>query len=166
MAEEIRYDVDSFEIITDALLELINKYPGLKDGDFISFGSLSEETGKVMFPTSGAIIQNEVEDITGHVEQDCMYPFTILYRGAGLSESRKVAVKEWLDNIGAWLEKQEVTINGRQYRLLEYPKLVGDRYFKSIKRNSPSFQYSENEDRTEEWAITLTALYKNEYDKI
>ena len=100
MAEnEIKYDVDGYEAITAALRELINSFPGLAQGDEIAFSVLSEDSGKAIFPVSGAIIETEKRFILGDVRQVCLYPFYVVYRAAGLSENRKAAVKEWLDNL-------------------------------------------------------------------
>lgn len=166
MAEEtVKYDVDGYDVLTTALLTLINQFPGLSNGDEITFSTLGEDSGKSMFPISGAIIETEKESITGHVTQVCLYPFYIIYRAGGLSESRKAAVKEWLDNLGKWLELQEVTISGGSYRLTEYPELTGDREFLTIARQTPGYLESVNENKSENWAIYISARYQNEFDR-
>ena len=81
MADEIVYDVDGYDEVTKALLALINNYPALGANERIEFATLGEKSGKAMFPISGAMIQTETEDITGHVTQDCLYPFYHPYQG-------------------------------------------------------------------------------------
>lgn len=165
MAEkEVKYDIDGQEIVTTALMELVNQYPGLTDGDYIQYATLGDSKGKALFPTSGSAIKTEVKDITGHVEQSCDYPCIVIYRASGLSESRKEKVKEWLDNLGRWLERQPIVLDGTEYQLTEYPTLTRGREFKTIQRVSPSYLDSINEDKAENWAINITATYKNEYD--
>ena len=119
MAEkQITYDVDGYDVITDALLTLINQYPAL-DGDAIKFSTLGNDSGKAMFPISGAVVESEKENIIGHVTQVCLYPFYIIYRESGLTEENRAKAKEWLDNLGKWLEKREISINDKKYQLTE-----------------------------------------------
>lgn len=163
--KQVRYDIDGYDIVTTALRELINQYPGLSDGDEITFSVLGEDSGKAMFPVSGAIIETEKEGITGHVNQVCLYPFYVIYRAGGLSENRKAAVKEWLDNLGKWLEKQPVAVSGENFVLDEYPPLTGNREFLSINRQTPAYLDSINDNKSEDWAIYISARYRNEFDR-
>lgn len=166
MADEIIYDVDGYDEVTKALTDLVNLYPGLTSNERIEFATLGEKSGKAIFPISGAIIQTEREDITGHVTQNCLYPFYVFYRKQGLSENAKVKAKEWLDNLGRWLERQPVVINGQNYQLSNYPELSGNRKFEEIERQSPSYLESTDDNKAENWAIYISARYKNEFDKI
>lgn len=165
MAEEqIRYDVEGYDAITAALRELLNQYPGLQQtGDEISFSTLGEDSGKTMYPISGAVIEREQRFILGDVRQVCQYPFHVIYRAAGLSENRKAAVKEWLDNLGRWLEGQSVKINGVEYRMEEYPALSDNRRFISISRQTPAYLSAINENNSEDWVIYILARYTNEF---
>ena len=162
--KEVRYDIDGQEVVSTALMDLINEYPGLTQGEYIQYATLGDSKGKAVFPTSGSAIKKEIKDVTGHVEQTCDYPFIVIYRASGLSESRKEKVKEWLDNLGRWLEKQPIIVNGKEYQLGEYPALTRGRKIKQIQRVSPSYLDSINEDKAESWAINITATYTNEYD--
>ena len=162
--KQIRYDVDGFDVVTTALRELVNQYPGLTTDDEIAF-ALLDKAGKAMFPVSGAIVETEKRTVTGKVIQTCLYPFCVIYRAAGLSENRKADVKEWLDNLGRWLERQPVLISGTEYHLKNYPVLTGKREILDIARQTPAYLDSPNEDGSENWAIHITARYKNEYHK-
>jgi len=166
MAEEkqVKYDVDGYDVITTALRTLINQYPGLDAEEEISFSMLDEDFGKAMFPQSGAVIETEKTNIVGHVTQTCLYPFYIVCRVAGLSEDKKAEKKEWLDGLGRWLERQKIMLNGTEHRLEEYPPLTGDRKFLTISRQSPAYLDGINENKSEDWAILISARYKNEYD--
>lgn len=165
MEEEKKYDLDGQEVITDTLMKLINRYPGLSSEDTIKFSILGEDNGKAIFPVSGAMVETEKNTITGKVIQECLYPFYVIYRAAGLSEQRKASVKEWLDNLGKWLERQKIVVNNTEYRLDDYPSLTGDRKFLSIKRNTPSYLDSTNENMSENWAIYISARYQNIFYK-
>ncbi len=155
MAEQktVKYDVDGYDAVTSALRELLNQYPGLKDGEEISFSVLGEDSGKAMFPVSGAVIETETRNILGHVTQVCLYPFYVIYRASGLSENNKAKVKEWLDSLGKWLES------------VPYPPLTDGRKFLSISRQTPAYLDTVNENQSENWAIYISARYQYEYRK-
>lgn len=159
-----KFDFEGYEVLTIALQELLNRYPGLEGGK-IAFCVLNDDKGKAMFPQGGSVIINEIEDVTGYVEQDCAYPFYIVYRTAGASENRKAQIKEWLDNLGRWLEKQPVKIKGEEYKLNSYPVLSDDRKFTQISRQSPAFLSGTNEDKVEDWVISIQAKYKKWFER-
>lgn len=165
MEKEVRYDLNGIPVITDALISLLNEYPGLTDMDEITFADLDEDGGITIVPISGAVIETEKTDITDHVTQVCLYPFYVIYREKDLSERRKIKTKEWLDNLGMWLERQIVTINNTEYQLEEYPDLTGDRKFLSIERQSPAYLDKNEEDATEDWVIYISARYQNEFNR-
>nr|DAD92487.1 MAG TPA: Minor capsid protein from bacteriophage [Siphoviridae sp. ctOyJ30] len=168
MAEKekvVKYDIDGFEAITPAIRSLLNEYPGLSDGDEIAFATLADDKGKAMFPVSGASIETVKTSVTGRVVQICLYPFFIIYRGSGLSESRKAAVKEWLDDLGKWLEKQPITVKGETCTITDYPELTGNRTILEIKRTSPAYLESVEANKAENWAISISVRYRNVYQK-
>lgn len=158
-----RYDVEGYDVITSALIGLLNEFPGLPTGGKIKFGSLEADGGITMFPTSGAVIEQEKNYIYGGVYQLCRYPFTVYYRVAGQSENRKVAVQEWLDLLGRWLEGQVITIGATNYQLASYPAITGGRRFKDIRRQSPAYLESIDENHIEDWVVSITARYENEF---
>lgn len=161
--KQVKYDVDGYEAVTAALRELLNQYPALSSNDEIAFASLGEDSGKAMFPISGAAVETEKTSITGKVTEVCLYPFYVIYRAAGLSENRKATVKEWLDNLGKWLEQKDITINGESYKLEELPPLTDGRKFLSIDRQSPAYLDNTSDNQTEDWAIYISARYQYEY---
>ena len=55
MAELLR-DVQGEDIITNALVDLVNQYPKLETGETIKFGTLSESGGISFFLMSGAYL--------------------------------------------------------------------------------------------------------------
>ncbi len=167
MAEQkqIKYDIDGYEAVTSALRELLNQYPGLSSSDEIAFSTLGEDSGKAMFPISGAVIESEKKSITGKVTEVCLYPFYVIYRASGLNENRKAKVKEWLDNLGKWLEQKKVLIDGMEYQLTELPPLTEGREFLFIGRQTPAYLDTVNENKSENWAIYISARYQYEYYK-
>jgi hypothetical protein len=159
--KKVEYDLDGYDVITNGLLELLDQFPGMPDGEQMGFSALGEERGKAIFPTEGPVIEQEKTSVTGIVTQYCSYPFHVIYRESGLSESRKIKVKEWLDTLGRWLEKQVVKVNGQEEQLTEYPPLTGTRQFTTIRRMSGGYLDSTNENKSENWAIYINARYTN-----
>lgn len=163
--KEVKYDVDGYEDVTNLIISLLNSFPLLKEGKEITFSALEEDTGISMFPVSGAIVEEEKEDILGNVTQKVQYPFYVIYRASGLSETRKASVKEWLDNLGRWLELQELKIEDMRYKLSGYPDLAGTRKILSIERQTPSYLDTINENKSENWAILISARYINKFTR-
>lgn len=167
MAEQkqVKYDIDGYDAVTSALRELINQYPALSNSDEIAFSTLGEDSGKAMFPVSSSVIETEKRSITGKVTEVCLYPFYVIYRASGLNENRKAKVKEWLDTLGKWLEQKKVLIDGKEYQLEEHPHLTDGRKFLSISRQTPAYLDTVNENKSENWAIYISARYQYEYEK-
>ena len=161
MANEIQ-DVQSYEIITDALMDLLNSFP-LLDGEKISFCDISADYGISMFPTSGAVIVSQIHDILGHTTQNCQYPFTVLYRVGSLRENQKISAKDFLDKLGKWLEKQDLIVDNVDMSITEYPILDGNRKFTEIVRTSPCTLTNIESNGVEQWSIGITARYVNEF---
>lgn len=161
--QNLTYDIDGYDVLTNALVDLVNLFPGLDKGDAIRFTFLDADGGKAFFASSGAVVMSKRESITGHVEQECSYPFSVIYRASGLSETRRARVKEWLDTLGRWLERQPVSIAGTEHKLTEYPALTGTRQFKEIARTTPAFLYEVHDNQAEDWMISIDARYKNEF---
>lgn len=160
----LRYDYDvvsedGSDNLTATLMDLLNEYPLLPTAQVIEFQLLDTTKGIAMFPNPSVAILTEETDVTGHVTQNCAYAFTVVYRTRATSGKEKV--KEWLDNLGRWLEQQEIS----GYKIEKYPKLKGDMEFQKIARTTQSYLYGNTEDKAEDWAISLQATYRNEYDK-
>lgn len=166
MAEKNQYpiDIDGSEIVSTALRTLLNQFPGLGDKR-ITFAHLNDTNGIAFFPTSGAALLSSTEDITGHVKQECMYPFTVVYRAAPKNESARIRMKELLDTLGRWLEMQPVTVSRKTYQLTSYPALEQGRVIKYIKRTNPAHYNAAYQDGVEDWLIALTLKYDSEFDK-
>ena len=159
-------DIDGTEAVSKVLLTLLNTFPGLSEGRSILFSTLGETSGIGFFPTAGAAFLRDTEDVTGHVTQMCLYSFSVVYRAAPKSESQRIRIKEYLDALGKWLEKQPVTLNGAEHKLEEYPALAsGNRIIKSISRSSPAYLNSAYQDGIEDWIITARLTYENEFDR-
>lgn len=158
-------DIDGSEAVSVVLLTLLNEFPGL-DEKSILFSTLSETSGIGFFPTSGAALLSNMEDITGHVKQVCLYPFNVIYRAAPKSEAHRLKIKEFLDSLGRWLEQQPITVDSTEYQLTAYPALSsGNRVIKSISRTNPGHLNTAYQDGIEDWLISATLRYENEFDR-
>lgn len=165
MALKKAIGIEGSEAVSKVLLKLLNSFPGLDDKK-VSFSTLQDASGIGFFPTSGAALLSDKEDITGHVKQVCLYPFNVIYRAAPETETQKIRIKEFLDALGKWLEQQPVTIGKKTVQLSEYPELSsGNRKIKSISRTSPAHLSSAYNDGVEDWLISVTLRYENEFDK-
>lgn len=159
-------DIDGSEAVSKVLLNLLNRFPGLASGKSVLFSTLADSSGIGFFPVSGAALQSNKEDVTGHVKQVCQYPFNIVYRAAPKSETQRIRIKEYLDALGKWLEKQPVTLSGKTYQLDAYPAIsAGNRSIKKISRTSPAYLSAAYQDGVEDWLIALRLDYNNEFDK-
>lgn len=165
MADEkiIKYDLDGYEVVKDAILEIINDCPLLENKEKVSFGVLEETHGFAMIPISSSVIETTRKSITGKTTEFCFYPFSLIYRGSGMNERKKSDVSELLDGIGKWLEKKEIIIDGQIYKLPSYPKLTDNRELLEIRRQTPSYLANVYDDKSEDWEIRITARYQNEY---
>ena len=159
--QNLQQDIDGYDIVTNAIMVLMNNYPGLQQGEQFHFNSLDEAHGQAIFPNAGAIITEDYKDILGEREQICQYPFTVVFRAGGLTEDRRKKVKEYLDNLGRWLEKQPVTINNNTYQLDAYPVLTQGRRFTRIVRTTPAVCGGNYENGSEDWIISITAHYQH-----
>ena len=163
--KQIKYDVDGYDIITDALKDLLNSFPGLLQGETIKFSTLEEDSGMSFYPTSGAVIADEKMSVTGKINQLCNYPFYIVYRTAASSPGSKIDIKEFLDNIGKWLEKQSVEIDNQKQKLSAYPELTEGREITEIIRQTPAYLDNTSDNNVQDWAISLVLRYRNIFYK-
>jgi len=158
-------DLEGFDYVTTALMETLNNYPGLYPGEEFKFSTTDLDDGLNVAATSGAVIIEEIESITGHVTQMCAYPFMVILRASGLSSERKVATKEWMDTLAEWLTRKAVAIDGEIYHMKKWPVLSGDREIRKIVRNTPAYLAEVTEDKAESWAMDLTINYRQEFDR-
>lgn len=164
MAEQKKIDYDGTDVLSTVLKELLNEFPGVNTE--IAFSTLSETSGIAIFPTSGAAIISEKESITGHVRQVCTYPFTVVYRASLKKEGQKLKVKESLDTLARWLERQPVTLDGETFQLDKYPDMAsGNRRIKAISRTSSAHLNAVYQDGVEDWLISMSLKYENEFDR-
>ena len=158
----IRADVEGFEILTNAVLELLSQFPGL-NGREILFEELGKESGIAFSANNGALVMSERRSITDHVRQNCQYPFFIVYRTASTQEYQKLQVQAFFDAIGKWLCREPAVVNGETVRLKSYPALSDDRKITRITRSN-SYGLEPSSDGVQDWLMPVTVEYTNEFD--
>lgn len=159
--KQVKYDVDGYDIITNAIKDLLNQYPGLLPEETFLFSTLEEDSGLSFYPVSGSVVVTETESITGRVNQVCSYPFYIVYRTASTSENSKKDVKEFLDSVGKWIEKQPITVDGETYKIEKYPVLTEGRVIEEIARQTPAYPEEPQENGVQDWVISIALQYRN-----
>ena len=161
----VKYDVDGYEFVSRAIQDLLNSFPGLLEGETIKFSTLEEESGISFYPVSGAVIAQETTSVTGKVNQLCNYPFYVVYRTAADSPNSKLDIKEFLDNLGKWIELQPVMIDGEVQKLEGYPTLTDEREITEIARQTPAYLDNTSEGNVQDWVISLALKYRNIFYK-
>lgn len=165
-APQISYDVDGSNAISSVLTTLMNQFPGLGTRNILFSTMDNTAAGIGFFPTSGAAILSETEDITGHVTQMCLYPFTIVYRSSPKTDAQRIKIKEFLDALVRWLCREPVTIGQNTHTLSAYPALtVGNRVIKAISQTGPAHLNGAYADGVEDWTISGTLRYEHQFDK-
>lgn len=159
--KETKYDVDGYDQVTAAIRALLNDFPGLEEGEEITFASLGERDGIAFYATGGAAIESERRSVTGKVRQVCLYSFSVFVRAGGPGERARTDIKEWLDTLGRWLERQPVKVGGEVRTLDGYPSIGEQRKFLSFVRRSAAGLDSVAEEHVETWAVDLAARYEN-----
>ena len=154
-------DGAGFNILKDAVLALLNDYPGLDDRE-ITFSGLTADSGISIEPESGALIYTEKKDIIGNVYQQCQFPFYVVYRTDAASEFAKKGIVAFLDTLGAWVCREPVIIRETLYQLTQYPELSGNRKITGITRFN-SYALEPKANNTQDWLIPITVNDTHEF---
>lgn len=167
MADEnkpIGVDATGYEVLTNAVLVLLNQYPDLGERE-IFFEQLEETSGIAFSADSGSLVMSETKDILGGIKQECQYPFFLVYRTASTREYQKLGVQTFLDGIGKWICQEPVEIDGNTVRLKSYPKLSQGRTIKRVTRMN-SYGLEPNADGVQDWLLPITVQYTNEIEPL
>ena len=116
--QPIGVDATGYTVLTRAVLELLESFPGLGDNE-IRFEELGAKSGIAFSADAGALVMSERRSITDHVVQTCQYPFFVVYRTSSSREYQKLYVQDFMDTLGKWLCKEPAEINGETIRLSE-----------------------------------------------
>ena len=160
-AKPLGLDGEGFEILKEAVLAMLNRFPGIGDR-VISFGGLTEDGGISMEPDSGSLIYKEKKDITGGIHRECQFPFFVVYRTGAASSYLKMSTVEFLDTLGAWICREPVAVDEVHYQITDYPKLTGGRKITAVTRFN-SYALEPNQNKTQDWVIPITVHYTHEF---
>jgi hypothetical protein len=155
-------DATGYELLTKAVKDLLNQFPGL-NGQKIYFEEIGEEDGIAFSADAGALVMSERRSITDHVTQICQYPFMVIYRASTTREFQKLNVANFLDTLGKWLCKEPVEISGAVYNLPGYPVLSDGRQITRVTRNN-SYGTVPSENKSQDWILPVSIQYTNEFD--
>lgn len=158
----IGVDASGFEMLTNAVRDLLQSYPGLGRRN-IRFEEMDESGGLIFSADGGALVMTERRSITDHVTQTCQYPFLVVYRTAATKESEKLLVQEFLETLGKWLCMEKAVIDGEVHRLTAYPALTDGRRITRVTRSN-SYGTVPNEDKTQDWILPVVVQYTYEFD--
>lgn len=131
----------------------------------IKFEELGKESGIAFSADNGALVYSEKEDVCGTMHQVCQYPFYVVYRTASDKERQKLSVQKFLDNLGKWICREPVIINGSETRLNAFPELSQGRVIKRITRDN-SYGLEPQESGVQDWLLPLSVRYENTYEVI
>ena len=158
----IGVDATGFEMLTNAVRDLLQNYPGLGRRE-IRFEQLDENEGLIFSADGGALVMAERRSITDHITQTCQYPFMVVYRTAATTESEKLDVQNFLETLGKWLCMEKAVINGEEHRLSAYPALTDGRKITRVTRSN-SYGTVPNENKTQDWVLPVVVQYTYEFD--
>lgn len=157
-------DADGKDILADAMKSLLNQYPGLHDGEKIKYEELGADSGIAFYADAGALIYSEKEDVCGTMHQVCQYPFIVVYRTASDKERQKLSVQRFLDNLGKWICREPVAVDGVETRLSAFPGLSRGRVIKRITRDN-SYGTEPQENGVQDWLLPITVKYEYNWEK-
>lgn len=157
-------DATGYEVITEAMKDLLNRFPGLLPGEEVKYEELGEDIGIAFSNDAGALVYTEREDVIGGVHQTCQYPFFVVYRSASSARERqKMSIQEFLDALGKWLCGEPAVIDGEFYKLSVYPTLASGRKITKISRDN-SYGVEPQENGVQDWLLPVTVEYENKFD--
>ena len=123
-------DTETETLLSQVLVDLINQFPSPMT---VTFNNLNDREGISIFPQGSTFLLNETVSITDYCRQECFYSFNVIYRLAPRKDGQKIRVKEYLDMLGEYLEKQSVTVGEETYKIDEYPTLTANKKIISLK---------------------------------
>lgn len=155
-------DATGYEVLTAAVKDLLNHFPGLLSGDDVKFEELGEDSGIAFSANAGALIYSEKQDICGVYHQTCQYPFYLVYRTESTKERQKMSIQEFLDTFGKWLCREPCIIDGAEVDKAVYPALSSGREIKRITRDN-SYGPDPQENGVQDWVLPVYVHYTNTF---
>lgn len=161
----IGVDAEGYEVLTKAVSELLNSYPGLDElggafdtdfGELVTFEDI-RANGLAFSASNGALIMRERRSITDYVRQECRFPFFIVFRAATKDTGLRIRIQTFLDKLGKWLCHEPT-----EYERAEYPELASGRKITRVTRDN-SYGVEPAPDGSQDWLLPVTITYSNEF---
>lgn len=162
MANPIGVDASGYEVLTKAVAELLNQFPGLDDR-IVTFEDLGATSGIAFAADSGALVMTERRNILDHVTQTCQFPFFVVYRSASTRAAQKINIQTFLDSIGKWICGEKAEVDGELIQLESYPALAQGRKITKVTRGN-SYGTEPDAKGVQDWLLPVTIEYTNEFD--
>lgn len=144
--------------VLNAVYGLIMTCPFVKDID-INFDMLDTEKENIaVLSTPGASVLSR--NIMGGFR--ATLPFLLGYRGKQNNAKRKIKMVDLLNNMGKWLGKEEVTVEGERYMLEEYPGLSEGRLISKIEQQTVPYIHEADEHGNVTYVCTINVQYSKE----
>ena len=64
-------DATGYEVITEAMKDLLNQFPGLLPDETVKYEELGEDSGIAFSNDAGALVYSQSEDVIGGIHQTC-----------------------------------------------------------------------------------------------
>lgn len=161
MPEPIGVDAEGYEVLTKAVSELLNAFPGLSElglpSEYVIQFEAIKENGLTFSASTGALVITERRSITDYVRQTCQFPFYVVFRASTKATGLKMRIQTFLDSLGKWLCHEPT-----EYERAVYPELSGGRKITRIVRDN-SYGVEPNEDGSQDWLLPITIQYTNEF---
>ena len=155
----IGIDNAGFPVLREALLSLLNQFPGL-EGDTITYQELEDSYGICMAPESSPVVMSSRTDIVGGVYRFCQFSFLVIYRTDTSDEAQKLYVSKFLDELAAWVCREPV----EGCPMAVYPELTGGRTITGATRSNV-YAFVENENKSQDWAVSITVNYTHDFTR-
>lgn len=150
-------DSAGFPVLREALLTLLNQFPGL-DGENITYQELDDSYGICMAPESSPVVLTSQTDIVGGVHRSCQFSFLVVYRTDTSDEAQKLYVSKFLDDLAAWVCREPV----ESYVRAAYPVLTGGRTIRGATRSNV-YAFEKNENKSQDWAVSISVNYTHDF---
>lgn len=155
-------DATGYEVLTNAMKDLLNQFPGLHSYEEVKFEELGDKSGIAFSANSGALVYAEQQTIIGTYHQTCQYPFYLVYRTESTKERYKMSIQEFLDTFGKWLCREPCQLDGEALDKPAYPKLDSGRKIKRITREN-SYGLDPQGGGVQDWVLPVTVQYTNDF---
>lgn len=142
-----------------AVYELLKTYPGAKNIE-VKVEELKKDAVciGIFCNSSGAYYIRK--NILGGFQ--AAFPFMVIYRSMPRTNDQKISNIDFMNNLGQWLERRAVKLDGIEYKLEKYPTLTNGRVIEKIEITSPAFKDASNKAGEDDYVIVCNMTYRKD----